>query len=145
MFKHDAAEHSQAGVDAEQLKWKVQREIHQGKPRVIRQRKHQRVMQIRGQQGNLAPQHTTVEELSTPKHSLATLADSNRRENSLLIIKLISQHTLQSGWLGSRVVSVLDSGVEGPGFKSQSRHCRVPVSGKLFTPIVQLFTKQQNW
>ena len=25
------------------------------------------------------------------------------------------------GWLGSRVVSVLDSGAEGPGFKSQSR------------------------
>ena len=24
-------------------------------------------------------------------------------------------------WLGSRVVSVLDSGAEGPGFKSQSR------------------------
>ena len=28
-------------------------------------------------------------------------------------------------WLGSRVVSVLDSGAEGPGFKSQSRRCRV--------------------
>ena len=24
-----------------------------------------------------------------------------------------------AGWLGSRVVSVLDSGTEGPGFKSQ--------------------------
>jgi len=31
------------------------------------------------------------------------------------------------GWLGSRVVSVLDSGAEGPGFKSQSRLCRVTV------------------
>jgi len=49
------------------------------------------------------------------------------------------------GWLGSRVVSVLDSGAEGPGFKSQSRRCRVTVLGKLFTPIVPLFTKQQNW
>jgi len=29
------------------------------------------------------------------------------------------------GWLGSRVVSVLDSGAEGPGFKSQPR----PLSG----------------
>ena len=48
-------------------------------------------------------------------------------------------------WLGSRVVSVLDSGAEGPGFKSQSRHCRATVLGKLFTPIVPLFTKQQNW
>jgi len=29
---------------------------------------------------------------------------------------------LVNGWLGSRVVSVLDSGAEGPGFKSQSRY-----------------------
>ena len=28
------------------------------------------------------------------------------------------------GWLGSRVVGVLDSGAEGPGFKSQPRRCR---------------------
>ena len=56
-------------------------------------------------------------------------------------------------WLGSRVVSVLDSGAEGPGFKSQSQRCRVTVLGKLFTPIrasvphqsVPLFTEQQNW
>ena len=48
------------------------------------------------------------------------------------------------GLLSSRVVSVLDSGAEGPGFKSQSRRCRVTVLGKLFTPIVPLFTKQQN-
>jgi len=39
------------------------------------------------------------------------------------------------GWLGSRVVSVLDSGAEGPGFRSQPRRCRVTVLGKLFTPI----------
>ena len=49
------------------------------------------------------------------------------------------------GWIGSRVVSVLDSGAEGPGFKSLPRRCRVTVLGKLFTPIVPLFTKQQNW
>ena len=47
--------------------------------------------------------------------------------------------------LGSRVVSVLDSGAEGPGFKSQPRRCRVTVLGKLLTPILPLFTKQQNW
>ena len=47
--------------------------------------------------------------------------------------------------LARRVVSVLDSGAEGPGFKSQSRRCRVTVLGKLFTPIVPPFTKQQNW
>ena len=32
-----------------------------------------------------------------------------------------------NGWLGSWVVSVLDSGAEWPGFKSQSRRCRVAV------------------
>jgi len=47
--------------------------------------------------------------------------------------------------VGSRVVGVLDSGAAGPGFKSQPRGCRVTVLGKLFTPIVPLFTKQQNW
>ena len=57
---------------------------------------------------------------------------------------LICRHR-QRGWLGSRVVSMLDSGAEGPGFKSQPRRCRVTVVGKLFTPIVPLFTKQQNW
>ena len=46
----------------------------------------------------------------------------------------------QEGWLGSRVVSVLDSGAVGPGFKLQPRRCRVTVLGKLFTPIVPLFT-----
>ena len=43
-----------------------------------------------------------------------------RTFHSLLFVK---------GWLGSRVVSVLDSGAEGPGFKSQSRRCRVTVLG----------------
>ena len=38
------------------------------------------------------------------------------------------------GWLGSRVVSVLDSGAEGPGFKSQSLRSQITVLGKLFTP-----------
>ena len=40
-----------------------------------------------------------------------------------------------TGWLGSRVVSILDSGAEGPGFKSQPQRCRVTVLGRLFTPI----------
>ena len=48
-----------------------------------------------------------------------------------------------SGWLGSRVVSVLDSGAEGPGFKSQSRRCRITVLGKLLTSIVPLFTSSK--
>jgi len=49
------------------------------------------------------------------------------------------------GWFGRGVASVLDSGAEGPGFKSQPQRCRVTVLGKLFTPIVPLFTKQRNW
>ena len=49
------------------------------------------------------------------------------------------------GWPSSRLVSVLDSGAEGPGFKSQPRRCHVTVIGKLITPIVPLFTKQRNW
>ena len=37
------------------------------------------------------------------------------------------------GRLSSWLVSVLDSGTEGPRFKSQPRCCRVTVLGKLFT------------
>jgi len=37
--------------------------------------------------------------------------------------------TSDFGWLVSRVASVLDSGAEGPGFKSQSQRCRVTVLG----------------
>ena len=47
------------------------------------------------------------------------------------------------GWLGSRVVSVLDSGAVGPGFKSQPRRCLVTDLGKLFTPMVPLFTNSE--
>jgi len=60
---------------------------------------------------------------------------------NLFIYVVIGYH----GWLGSRVVSVLDSGAEGPEFKSQPRRSWVTVLGNLFTPIVPLFTKQQNW
>jgi len=49
------------------------------------------------------------------------------------------------GRLGSRVVSVLDSGAEERGFKSQPQRCRVTVLGKMFTPVVALFIKQRNW
>ena len=54
-------------------------------------------------------------------------------------------NSYRSGSLGSRVFSVLDSGAEGSGFKSQPRRCRETVLGKLFTAIVPLFTKQRNW
>ena len=40
---------------------------------------------------------------------------------------------------------MLDSGTEGPGFKSQSRRCRVTVLGKLFTPIVPFTRDRGHW
>ena len=51
--------------------------------------------------------------------------------------------TYLRGWLGSRVVSVLDSGAERPGFKPQPRRCRVTVLGKLFTPVVPVFNSSE--
>ena len=54
----------------------------------------------------------------------------------------LDNNSRSRGWLGSRVVSVLVSGAEAPGFKSQPRRCRVTVLGKLLTLIVPLFTKQ---
>jgi len=66
-----------------------------------------------------------------------TVSSSSNDDLSFFFVWLVQ--------LGSRVVSVLDSGAEGPGFKSQSRRCRVTILGKLFTPVVPLFTKQQNW
>ena len=56
-----------------------------------------------------------------------------------------SHHFHDAHALCSRVVSVLDLGAEGHGFKSHSRRCRLTVLGKLFTPIVPLFANQQNW
>ena len=68
-------------------------------------------------------------------------ADSETQYCLEKITFVIGQPHTSTGWLGSRVVSVLDSDAEGPGFKSQSRRCRVTVLGKLFTPIVPVFTK----
>jgi len=53
----------------------------------------------------------------------------------LMAVWLISL-TSKGGSVAEWLVYVLDSGAEGPGFKSQSRRCRVTVLGKLFTPIV---------
>ena len=49
--------------------------------------------------------------------------------NLLTVLRAFSALTLgrASGWLGSRVVGLLDSGAEGPGFKSQPRRCRLTV------------------
>ena len=71
--------------------------------------------------------------------------DDDDSMHSLFTSRLITPRPFRNGWLGSRVVNVLDSGAEGPGFKSQPRRCRITVLGELFTPIVPLFTKQQNW
>jgi len=72
-----------------------------------------------------------------------------RRHELTLTTKRDSRNVLTDyylkAWLGSRVVSVLNSGAEGPGFKSQPRRGPVTVLGKLFTPIVPLFTKQRYW
>jgi len=83
---------------------------------------------------------------SPDRSRLDTIYTHCRLDNSPLDTILNMSYTAQlMEWLGSRVVSVLDSRAEGPGFKSQSRRCRVTVLGKLFTPIVPLFTKQRNW
>ena len=79
---------------------------------------------------------------ATAGHSFTIDEVPRYRRESLSASRCIG---LSAGWLGSRVVSVLDSGAVGPGFRSQPRRCRVTVLGKLLTPIVPLFTKQRNW
>ena len=52
-------------------------------------------------------------------------ASTGRRRNTGLADDLTA--AVVARWLGSRVVSVLDSGAEGPGFKSQPRRCQITV------------------
>ena len=89
-----------------------------------------------------------VAPITDPEEYSSAGSNGNRkgeaRKRSIVALGIALTYLL-FGWLGSQVVSMLDSGAEGPGFKSQSRRCRVTVLGKLFTPIVPLFTKQQNW
>jgi len=58
------------------------------------------------------------------------------------IMNLFLADSRQCGWLGSRVVSVLDSGAEGPGLAAT-------LSGNSLRQtvhtIVPLLTKQRNW
>ena len=88
-----------------------------------------------------------VDELNRPvsEYWIHVVKLARRSISNELPATVLSFRRITRGWLGSRVVSVLDSGAEGPGFKSHSRRCRVTVLGKLFTAIVPLFTKQQNW
>jgi len=67
------------------------------------------------------------------------------KHHSYWLVKVSHFMMIKVKWLGSRVVSMLDSGAEGPVFKLQPQCCRVTVLGKQFTPIVPLFTKQRNW
>jgi len=76
---------------------------------------------------------------------LATESGSEVKTPMLLVALYIFCYVILIGFLGIRVVSMLDLGAEKPGFKSQSRCCRVTVLRKLLTPTVPLFTKQQNW
>ena len=48
-------------------------------------------------------------------------------------MNLDSALPITARWLGSRVVSVLDSGAEGPRFKSQLRRCRVSLRQTVHT------------
>ena len=75
------------------------------------------------------------------KYAVTSITDAK----IVIYIKIYSFHWPTVWWLGNRVVSMLDSGAEGPGFKSQPWRCSVTVLGKLFTPIIPLFTKQWNW
>jgi len=52
-------------------------------------------------------------------------AVNHRQYSAISWYITISMLYTGSGWLGSRVVSVLHSDTVGPGFKSQSRRCRV--------------------
>ena len=87
--------------------------------------------------------------LSSAKHVFGRLepetGDCVSLEQRRTALQVSPFHRVPLGRLGSQVVSMLDSGSVRPGFKSQSRRCRVTVLGKLFTPIVPVFTKQQNW
>jgi len=49
---------------------------------------------------------------------------SPRHTSRVLVLNYLAYPGNRAGLLGSRVVSVLNSGAEGPGFKSQSRRCQ---------------------
>jgi len=67
-------------------------------------------------------------------HCISECRERDYNQNTHLITKPVNP---AAGRLGSRVVSI--------GFKLQPWRCRVTVLGKLFTPIVPLFTNQRNW
>ena len=52
-------------------------------------------------------------------------------------IETMSYHSLD-GWLGSRMVSLLDAGAEGPGFKSQSSQANFSHPSCLCSPSSEI-------
>ena len=96
--------------------------------------------QLQGVPGAKSAMHHCLVVVHCRTHWQFLAALTFRKNNKISVIIVRT-----TGWLGSRVVSVLDSNAEGPEFESQSRRCRVTVLGKLFTPIVPLFAKQRNW
>ena len=66
-------------------------------------------------------------------HGTAALGSAAQEASSTRNFATVHQ---QAEWL-----ACWTQAQKGPG----SNRCRVTVSGKLFTPIVPLFTKQQNW
>ena len=74
-----------------------------------------------------------------------TAEDQNRTVSAPPALRSTNHYRQYGGSVAEWLACMLDSGAEGPGFKSQARRCRVTVLGKLFTPIVPLFTKQRNW
>jgi len=71
------------------------------------------------------------------------MEQERRRERTEEVLSNVSAAVAPVLPVGHKSVQLLDATAERTGFKSQ--RCRVTVLGKLFTPIVPLFTKQRNW
>jgi len=85
-----------------------------------------------------ALQHQKTEKVQALKNERLVLTEF--RFLGLTFVRSLFRH----GWIGSRVVACWTQ-AQRARVKSQSRRCRVTVLGKLFTPIVPMFTKHQNW
>ena len=69
--------------------------------------------------------------LSVTRHTVSHYVNSHISTQHTASVLLSLE--LLFGRLGSRVVSVLDSGAEGPGFKSQPRRCRASLRQTVHT------------
>jgi len=90
---------------------------------------------------NINPGTSRIRALPSAEHCPKLCTEKFRRGKTTVLSTIAYSSTIVAGllhvcrprWLGSRVVSVLDSGAEGPGFKSQPRRCR---SGNSLRQIV---------